>query len=94
MECFKNMKYRFTDDEYNALQNITGFNGMDCWFCIKQSKDGLEYIYDLEERKRLSISTALSYIYEGLLDEDFDALDDDEQIALDGLFKRFVTKKD
>lgn len=84
------MTYTLTDNEYNALQDITSINGMDCWFCLKQDKHGKDYIYDLEAGKRISITSALSYIYEGLLQEDFDELDEKEQNALEGLFKRYL----
>ena len=90
MECFKNNEYKFTINEYNALQRITSINKMDTWFSIRPSKDGLDYIYDLEENKRLSITNALSYIYDGLLEEDYFQLDKEEQKALEQLFERFL----
>ena len=87
------MEYSLTTNEYNALQHITSLNKMDCWFSIRQTKHGEDYIYDLEERKRISLTKTLNDIYDGLLKEDFDLLDKEEQKALNGLFKRYLKKE-
>lgn len=83
------MTYKLNELEYNALQNITYINKMDCWFCLKTNKHGDDYIYDLEEHKRLSLKAALNYIHEGLLQEDFSQLSKMEQRALNNMFLRY-----
>ena len=87
------MEYNLKTNEYNALQRITTLNKMDCWFSIRQTKYGEDYIYDLEEKKRISLTKALNDIYDGLLKEDFDLLDKEEQKALNGLFKKYLKKE-
>lgn len=84
------MAYSLTNNEYTALQDITRINGMDCWFCLKQNKHGEDYIYDLEERKRLSITKALEYICEGLFYEDLFLLPNEEQEALEKMVRRYL----
>ena len=44
-------------DEYDLL---------DCWFLIKQTKKGEDYVYDLEEGKRLSLRTGIRQLMEGV----------------------------
>lgn len=83
------MKYNLTTNEYNALQHITSINKMDSWFSIRQTNKGEDYIYDLEERKRISLKAALEYIHDGLLEEDFWELLPKEQRALNELFKKY-----
>ena len=43
-------------DEYDLLTKIAEKSKMDCWFLIKQTKKGEDYVYDLEEGKRLSLT--------------------------------------
>ena len=38
-------------DEYDLLTKIAEKSKMDCWFLIKQTKKGEDYVYDLEEGK-------------------------------------------
>ncbi len=83
------MKYNLTTNEYNALQHITSINKMDCWFSIRQTTKGEDYIYDLEERKRISLKRALEEIHGGLIEEDFWELLPKEQYALNDLFKKY-----
>ena len=89
MRCYKNNKYWLDVEEYNALQNITSFNKMDVWFSIRETKDNLFYIFDLEENKRISLCSALSYINEGLLEEDFRMLSKLQQKALNNMFRKY-----
>ena len=54
------------DDEYNVLCKIAHKTKMDCWFCIKQKKDGTDYIYDLENGKRMCLKAGVSQLVEGI----------------------------
>lgn len=83
------MKYNLEVLEYNSLANITSINKMDTWFSLKQDKYGNDYIYDLEENKRISLKRALNDINEGLLQEDFNELSNLEQRALNNMFLRY-----
>lgn len=53
-------------DEYELLTKIAEKSKMDCWFLIKQTKKGEDYIYDLEEGKRLSLRTGIRQLMEGI----------------------------
>lgn len=83
------MTYELSVNEYNALQEITRINNMDCWFCLRTDKQGKDYIVDLEEGKRISLKRALNDINEGLLEEDFFLLSNEERRALNNLFLRY-----
>lgn len=83
------LKYKLSDYEWNSLNHITSINKMDNWFCLKTDNDGYDYIYDMEEDKILPIGTALDYIYEGLLVDDFQKLEKEEQRALNTLFFKY-----
>ncbi len=53
-------------DEYNLLKKIAEKSKMECWFLIKQTKKGEDYVYDLEEGKRLSLRTGIRQLMEGI----------------------------
>ena len=39
---------------------------MDCWFLLKQDKHGADYVWDLEEGKRMCLKTGVGLLCEGL----------------------------
>ena len=53
-------------EEYDLLTKIAEKSKMDCWFLIKQTKKGEDYVYDLEEGKRLSLRTGNRQLMEGI----------------------------
>lgn len=53
-------------DEYNVLQLISRRTKMDCWFWLKQDKNGVDYVWDIESRRRLCLKTGVSWLAEGL----------------------------
>lgn len=55
-----------TDYEFNVLNKVLDKTGMDCWAYLKQDCHGVDYIYDMEERKRLCLRTGVGMIAEGL----------------------------
>ena len=66
-----------SSEEYDLLNKIAKKSNMDCWFSIRQTKKGDDYVYDLENRKRLSLRTGIRQLMEGIkgmydmyLDED------------------------
>lgn len=55
-----------TDAEYNVLNKITTRTRNDCWFWLKQDKHGTDYIWDIEEGKRMCLRTGIGLLCEGL----------------------------
>jgi hypothetical protein len=80
-----------TDDEFNVLNKVIEKTGSDCWAFLKQDCYGVDYIYDMEEHKRMCLKTGVSLIAEGLdcqenLDNCF--LCNDEKAILKDLFAK------
>lgn len=73
-----------TNTEYELLDRIAKQSKMDCWFCIKQTKMGEDYIYDLENRKRMSLRKGITQLMEGIegMYEDYFGKADYETIIL------------
>ena len=55
-----------TADEYNVLQVISSRTLSDCWFWLKQDKNGTDYIWDLEEQKKMCLKTGVVLLVEGV----------------------------
>ena len=55
-----------SSEEYDLLKKIASKSNMDCWFSIRQTKKGADYVYDLENRKRLSLRTGIQQLMEGI----------------------------
>ena len=78
-----------TDDEFNVLNKVIDRTGMDCWAFLKQDCHGVDYVYDMEEHKRICLRTGVGMIAEGLdCQENLDNcyLEYDEKITLKNLF--------
>ena len=81
-----------TDCEYKVLSKVARKTGTDCWFVIKQDCHGVDYVYDLEERKRMCLKTGLGILVDSIdCQENFDNcwLDYDERRTLRDLFEKF-----
>lgn len=79
-----------SNDEYELLTKIARKSKMDCWFLIKQTKKGEDYVFNLEEGKRLSIRTGIRQLMEGI-DGMYDIyFDDGERDIVIGLLSRLI----
>lgn len=80
-----------TYEEFNVLNKVIKKTGLDCWAAIKQDCHGVDYIYDMEEKKRMCLTTGIGLIAEALdCQENFDncGLEDDEKCTLGGLLTK------
>jgi hypothetical protein len=80
-----------TDDEFNVLNKVIDRTGSDCWAFLKQDCHGVDYIWDMEERKRMCLKTGVGLIAEGLdCQENFDNcfLNNSEKKTLKDLFSK------
>ena len=59
---------KLSSQEYNILNKIATKTGMDCWFSIKTTKKCEDYVWDLEENKRLSLSSGIKQLASGVVD--------------------------
>ena len=78
-----------TNEEYKVLSKVARKTGSDCWFVLKQDRNCVDYVYDLEESKRMCLKTGVGLLAESIdCQENFDncCLDDDEKWTLAQLF--------
>jgi len=57
-----------SNKEFELLDKIARKSKMDCWFMIKQTKKGDDYVYDVEEGKRMSLRKGIAQLLEGIED--------------------------
>ena len=55
-----------TAAQYGVLNKIARRTKMDCWFLIKQDKNGDDYVYDLEEGASIELADGVNGLMEGL----------------------------
>lgn len=80
-----------TDAEYNVLNKISSRTKEDCWFWLKQDKHGTDYVWDLEEGKRMCLKTGVGLLCEGLdCQENYDNcwLTEEEDKVFKGLLNK------
>lgn len=76
--------------EYELLDKIATKSKMDCWFQIRQTKGGEDYVYDLEEGKRMSLKKGIGQLIEGIDGMYSEYLDGDEYDTLLGLLLKLI----
>lgn len=85
-----------TDGEYKAFGKVIDMTGNDCWAHIRQDKNGADYIYDREEKRRMCLKTGVTIMAEVLdhAQEVFDNchLEWNERVALKQLFDKVGAK--
>ncbi len=52
--------------EYELLSRIARKSKLDCWFQIRQTAKGDDYVFDSENHKRLSLKTAIRQLMKGI----------------------------
>ena len=78
-------------DELNVLNKISKRTKMDCWFSVRQTFYGKDYVYDCEFGKRMSLRKGISMLMEGLdCQENYDHcyLEQSEKVTLKALLKK------
>ena len=68
------------DDERAVLVKLAKKTKMDCWFSIRDGVNGT-YVFDLENRKAISLKSALKDMVDGLVDTNMEFLDNEEKVV-------------
>lgn len=81
---------RLSEDEANLLMKIAALTKMDCWFSIRSNKQGLDYVYDLESRRRMSLRSGVRLLLEGAALLCGQLLSHDECVVMLGLTAKLL----
>lgn len=86
---------RLTNDEWNAISQLTRNTHLDSVFDIWSIGTGKDYFYDFENNKRMSLKSGLSLLYESLAYPlQHDGLTGKESNLIVNLFKEFKVAGD
>lgn len=55
-----------TSYEFNVLNRVIDKTGNDCWALLKQDCRGIDYFWDMEERRRMCLKSGLEVIADAL----------------------------
>ncbi len=80
-------QHHLNDAEYELLVKLAKITGMDCWFTLAASGPTM-YVYDLEDKRELSLSNGVKLLLEGVSNEVVQTLEECEKNALRGLCER------
>ena len=73
---------RLLQKEFDLLAKIANETKMSCWFSLRIGKDGKIYVYDLEERKRISLRNGVKILLEGIADTGFLTIEEKEVLEI------------
>ena len=59
---------KLNEHEFIGLSEIARKTKCDCWFEIRQDKNGDDYVFDLEAGKKISIKSGVSQLAEAMVD--------------------------
>ena len=79
-----------TGEEFNLLTRIASWSKMDCWFMIKQRRSGEDYVFNLEEHKKMSLRTGIRLLMEGVSGDYDRYLEQEDYKVMVGLLERFL----
>lgn len=83
-----------SENEYNGLTKVARKTKCDCWFDIRQDKNGNDYVFDLENHKKLSVANGVLQLADAIVDPLSDyGLTEDEAKAVDDLIMDAIVKK-
>lgn len=74
-------QFRLYDKEIEVLTKLARKTGMDCWFSLRYGKTE-DYVWDIENEKRLTMKSALKQLVDGLTDVDLQCLTYQETLTL------------
>ena len=83
---------KLSNEEFNVLNKISSKSKMDCWFYLKQDKDGNDYVYDLEQSKELSLTDGILMLDNNITSIDDYELSEDEKCIYISLIYKINTK--
>ena len=76
---------RLTNDEYRVLNKISSKTHMDCWFRLEETKNGKDYVRDIEENRDMTLTEGVSLLVEGIASYHLCELSDEEISILEML---------
>lgn len=65
----KKIRIVLTNKEYNLLSYIARKTKTDCWFMLDTDKEGFDCVYDLENKRKVTLRFAVQQLSEAIVPE-------------------------
>lgn len=65
----KKIRIKLTNKEYNLLNYITRKTKTDCWFMLDKDKENFDCVYDLENKRKVTLRFAIQQLNEAIIPE-------------------------
>ena len=63
----KKIRIKLTEKEYNLLNYITRKTKTDCWFILDKDKENFDCVYDLENKRKVTLRFAIQQLNEAII---------------------------
>lgn len=77
-----------SDEEFNVLNKIAKETGMDCWFSIRETKDGKSVVYILDDEFETTFKEGIDWLYQGMPSYEKCGLTKEEIDVFEALLKK------
>ena len=77
-----------SDEEFNVLNKIAKETGMDCWFSIRETKDGKSVVYILDEEFETTLREGIDWLHQGIPSYEKCNLEKEEIEVFEALLKK------
>ena len=81
-----------SDEEFNALNKIAKETGMDCWFSLRETKDGKTVVYILDEEFETILKEGIDWLHQGIPSYEKCNLEKEEIEVFEELLKKLHIK--
>ena len=77
-----------SDEEFIVLNKIAKETGMDCWFSIRETKDGKSVVYILNEEFETTLREGIDWLHQGIPSYEKCNLEKEEIEVFEALLKK------
>ena len=81
-----------SDEEFIVLNKIAKETGMDCWFIIRETKDGKSVVYILDEEFETTLREGIDWLHQGIPSYEKCNLEKEEIEVFEELLKKLHIK--
>lgn len=77
-----------SDEEFIVLNKIAKETGMDCWFSIRETKDGKSVVYIFDEEFETTLREGIDWLHQGIPSYEKCNLEKEEIEVFEALLKK------
>lgn len=71
------IRINLTNEEHNLLNYLTRKTKTDCWFMLDKDKEGFDCVYDLENKRKVTLRFAINQLNDAIISDLLDISTED-----------------